>query len=156
MRLPLVFKKVNAQVEKTARKYGVTIYQYANVGNHLHILMKISRRSRWSAFIRELTGRIAQLVSEILEDFVANLGAKASNRLGKASDKAAVRGTKKAKLSVDESFWLHRPFTRVVRGWRKAFQIAKEYVQLNQLEADGMIRRSETKTLKDLRAIWSG
>lgn len=63
LRTPKTQILVAELVYGTAKKYGVTIYQFANVGNHLHVLIKISRVGRWSAFIRELTGRIAQVVS---------------------------------------------------------------------------------------------
>ncbi len=119
MRTGKNFAVVNAQVYATAKKYGVSIYRYANVGNHLHLVIKLSRRHRWAPFIRELTGRIAQL------------------------------------MRATQGFWLYRPHTRIVRGWKKAFQIAKEYVYLNELEAQGWIKRSETKALKDLRAIFA-
>jgi len=82
MRSPKAFMTVNQLVHRISRKHGVKVYEYANVGNHLHILIKLRTRSAWSAFIRELTGRIAQLT-----------------------------GTQ----------WLHRPYTRIIRGWRKAF-----------------------------------
>ena len=117
MRRPNSFLKVNMLVRSIAEKHGVKIYEYANVGSHLHLLIKLRNRPSWSPFIRELTGRIAQLTA-----------------------------TK----------WLHRPYTRIVRGWKKAYRIAKEYVRLNILEADGMISRKDTKTLKDLRQIFSG
>jgi len=123
LRTPKTYSAVNLLVERTAKKYGVRIYHYANVGNHLHVLLKISRVGRWPAFIRELTGRIAQIVGEI--------------------------------LGLKGKFWRFRPHTRIVRGWQKAFRSARRYVQLNWLEAEGFISRRETKTLKDLRAIWA-
>ncbi|MGZ3723369.1 MAG: transposase [Bdellovibrionales bacterium] len=125
MRLPKTFSGVNATVERTCKKHGVTVYKYANVGNHIHMVIKIPGRPRWSAFIRELTGRISQYVQGITG---RQLGA--------------------------EKFWSQRPFTRIVRGWKRAFKIAKDYVHLNLLEAEGFISRKETKTLRDLRAIW--
>lgn len=126
LRTPTTIGKVNTIVQTTARRYGVRIYSYVNVGNHLHLLIKISKRARWAAFIRDLCGQIALFVRKSLN------------------------------FASTESFWLYRPFTRVVQGWRRAFKIAKSYLYLNQLEADGMISRGETKTLKDLRALWSG
>jgi REP element-mobilizing transposase RayT len=113
---PRSFAVVNELVRNISRKHGVRLYEYANVGNHLHLLLKLRSRPSWAAFIRELTGRIAQLTN---------------------------------------TRWKHRPYTRNVRGWRKAYQVAKEYVRLNVLEADGMISRQETKTLRDLRLIWA-
>jgi len=123
LRLPKTVQ--NQTVSDVSKKHGVTIYKYANVGNHLHMVIKIPARTRWSAYIRELTGKLAQRVQ-------------------------GLRGRQQGK----ESFWLKRPFTRIVRGWQRAFKIALQYVELNQLEADGFISRKDTKTLKDLRAIW--
>lgn len=123
MRLPKCFSNVNNAVYDTAKKYGFKVYKYSNVGNHLHILVKISKLQLWSAFIRELTGKIGLVM--------------------------------KIALSLTEKFWAYRPHTRIVRGWRKAFNIAKDYIELNILEAEGYISRKETKTLKDLRAIWA-
>jgi REP element-mobilizing transposase RayT len=122
MRSPKTHLRVNRAVEKTCKRHGVKIYRYANVGNHLHMLIKIPGRSRWAAFIRELTGRIAQEVKAV------------TGQAGK--------------------YWKQRPFTRIVRGWRKAFRLACDYVELNILEAEGFISRRQTQTLKDLRAIW--
>lgn len=119
LRKPKAFAVVNEIVRETAKKYGVKLYRYANVGNHLHLLLRLARRERWNAFIRELTGQIAQTVGE------------------------------------KKGFWLYRPFTRVVRGWQKAYKIAKEYIYLNELEAEKCISRLQITTLKDLRAVWA-
>ena len=51
--------------------------------------------------------------------------------------------------------WLFRPHTRIIGGWRKAYNVAKDYIYLNNLEAEGWIDRRQTKSLKDLRAIFS-
>lgn len=34
---------VNRLVTAVAHKYGVTIYEYANVGNHLHAVIRLKR-----------------------------------------------------------------------------------------------------------------
>jgi REP element-mobilizing transposase RayT len=126
MRLPKTYKRVNETVSRVCRKHGVRIYNYSNVGNHLHLLIKLPNVWQWAAFIRELTGRISQVAQ------------------GLAGSDSGVG-----------NFWKQRPFTRIVRGWQRAFRIVKEYINLNQLEAEGYISRRETKTLKDLRAIFS-
>jgi len=125
-RLPKNYKKVNETEALICRKHVVKTYEYANVGNHLHLLIRIPSVRRWAAFIRELTGRLAQIAQGL-----------------KLSEKDA------------ENFWKQRPFTRIVRGWRKAFKITKEYLQLNHLEAEGYISRKDTKTLRDLRTLLS-
>jgi REP element-mobilizing transposase RayT len=117
---------VNRMVDRIAKRYGVKILRYVNVGNHLHILVQIKKLILWKSFIRALTGRLAQ--------FLQNL-----------------KGQQKA-----EPFWDFRPFTRVVAGWGKAYQTIKEYLYLNHLEAEGHINRREMQTLRDLRAFLSG
>ena len=124
MRKPKAFGVVHTLLYSVAKKHGVKIYEYANVGNHLHLLVRIPHVRLWAAFIRELTGRLSQQMQ-------------------------GLKGPQKG-----EKYWAYRPFTRVVRGWRKAYQIAKDYVILNQLEGDGIIKRSEVKRLADLRAIY--
>ena len=125
MRQPKVFAKVNDQVVEVAKKHGVTVYEWANVGNHIHMVIKLRSLKSWPAYIRELTGRIALLFK------TTNLAAKG------------------------KKFWRHRPFTRIVKNWKKAFRDNLEYVHLNWLEAERFNNRKETKTLKDLRRIWA-
>ncbi|MBX3023045.1 MAG: transposase [Bdellovibrionales bacterium] len=125
MRHPSSFLKVNKAVRDLALKYGVTIYEYANVGNHLHILIKIGHRRLWARFIRELTGRIAQQVQ-------------------------GLRGRAKGKR-----FWLYKPYTRVIQGWGRAYKAAKEYVVFNQWEAEGNISRKDFRSLRELRETWA-
>lgn len=62
LRSPKAFGPVNLVVKQAAEKYGVRIYAFANVGDHLHVLLKISNRRLWAAFIREIAGRIASLL----------------------------------------------------------------------------------------------
>jgi REP element-mobilizing transposase RayT len=118
-----VLHKLNAQVYAIAKKHRVRVYNYSNVGNHLHLLIKIPRIHRWAAFIRELTGQIAQLMLKTID------------------------------LPEGLRFWRYRPHTRIVRGWKRAYKIAKEYVELNGLEATGSIDRRQVPNLKALREL---
>lgn len=123
MRKPQAFGLVHKILVRTMKKHGVTLYDYSNVGNHLHILLKIPHVRRWPAFIRELTGRISQ-------------------------EMQGLKGPQKG-----EKYWPYRPYTRVVQGWKKAFRIVKEYIHLNDLEAEGFISRRDFRRLADLRAF---
>lgn len=51
-------RKIDRLVHQICRKRGVKLYEYANVGNHLHLLLKLHRHFLWTPFIRELTGKI--------------------------------------------------------------------------------------------------
>lgn len=124
MRLPKSFKSVNDIVYDSAKRHGVIIYKYSNVGNHLHMVIKIASLRSWARFIRELTGRIGLFM--------------------------------RLTMGLKGKFWKYRPHTRIVASWKKPFRIALDYVQLNIWEAEGFISRKETKTLKDLRTIFSG
>ncbi len=123
LRTPKHFGIVERIISEVAKKHGVKIYKRANVGNHLHMAIKLPRVKRWAAFIRELTGRLG----------------------------LALKG-----VMGGERLWAYRPHTRIVRGWKKAFGIVKEYIELNQREAEGFISRKDIKTLKDLRLIFDG
>ena len=106
MRKPGAFGMVHRVLFLTAKKHGVKMYKYSNNGNHLHIVVKIPHVKRWAAYIRELTGRLSQQMQKL-------------------------KGREKG-----EKYWTYRPYTRVVKTWRKAYQILLEYVELNELEAD--------------------
>lgn len=123
LRTPKHFGIVERIISDVARKHGVRIYKRANVGNHLHLAIKIPRIRQWAAFIRELTGRIGLALKSVMNG---------------------------------EKLWAQLPHTRVVRGWQKAFQIVKEYIELNILESEGYISRKDIKNLKDLRRIFDG
>lgn len=123
MRLPKAFGKVDAAIHRCAHKYGVKVYEYANVGNHLHFVLKIPRRASWAGFIRELTGEIAAQMKFL--------------------------------LAIKEKFWMFRPHTRVVQGWKKAYNAAVTYVRLNTLEAEGHTNRYEIEKLKIMKEIFS-
>ena len=106
--------KKNSQIvqdtlEKTSKKYGVKVYSFTNSGNHLHIVLRLTNRFTYKAFIRALTGTIAIKVT----------GAKKFNKLKKV-------------------FWDQRPFTRVL-AWGRDFARAIDYVWLNKLESWGAI-----------------
>jgi hypothetical protein len=107
-----------------ARRYGVRVYSYANVGNHLHFHLKLSNRFLYAPFIRALTGAIAM----------------------------AVTGTSRWK-PLKGKFWDYRPFTRVIRGLRAILGI-RDYIQINQLEGFGFTRSSARFHVECDRLEW--
>lgn len=91
-----------------AEANGITLYSYANGGNHLHILCRAKHREDYTRFIRSITGLIARLVG------------------------GSQRGKK-----LSKKFWDNRPFSRVVSFAKREFEIAKRYLTRNVLEAIG-------------------
>ena len=51
--------KVQKLTRKFAARYGVRIFSIANVGNHLHMEIKLSNRYTYRPFIRALTQQLA-------------------------------------------------------------------------------------------------
>lgn len=109
---------------KFAVKFGVRIISMANVGNHIHIHLKLSSRFTYNAFIRAITGAIA----------VAIVG-KRSQGNPKTGD--AGSGVRK--------FWDRRPFTRVVVSLRAILNL-RDYIRMNELEGLGF-SRTETRQM---------
>jgi putative transposase len=122
-RHPSKQKRVHQMIQSHCRKYGIKLHQFANAGNHLHLLLKIPKRHVYLRFIRSLTGSLA-------------LAQTGSNKLSK----------------LKERFWDFRPFTRVVVS-RRGYQITRDYVILNQLEALKIIPYQKQR-LKSLEPPW--
>ena len=101
-------------------RWHVAVYRYANVGNHLHLLIRAKSRADWQGFIRELAGGIAMIVT----------GARKGN---------ALQRSKAAGLpeSAKRGFWDHLVFTRIV-AFGKDFKGVAEYVLKNLWEAVGI------------------
>lgn len=122
LRSPIVFQICQKTIKKYAKRFLIKIEQLAICGDHIHALVRLTKRSLGQHFFRVVAGQIAQ-------------------ELGKTG--LIVTGTRKV--------WKQRPFTRVVFG-EKAFSIAKNYVRLNEKEASGEIpyRKNRLRGLTSL------
>jgi REP element-mobilizing transposase RayT len=121
-------------VHQTSRRWGVRIYRYANVGNHIHLLIQVPTREAWKRFSKELSGGIAQIVT----------GAR----------KGAALPRKKAGSvpeSAQRAFWDHLLFTRIVTFGRD-FEGMKRYLIKNLFEAAGIPMKKLIK--EGVRLIW--
>ncbi len=111
---------IHKHIRKIAKRRGVKICQFANVGNHLHLLIKVPSRAAWQRFSKELSGGIAQIVT----------GA----RKGQALPRNA-QGTQPE--SALRAFWDHLLFTRIVSLGRD-FNGVCRYLVKNLFEAAGV------------------
>jgi REP element-mobilizing transposase RayT len=108
---------VDEATRRIARKHGVRLHHYANVGNHLHLLVKTPTRTAFKNFLRELTGVVAVIVT----------GAKKGHALQRRG--AGLRG-----------FWDFLPYTRIV-SWGRDLENLKLYFVKNLFEAAGLLSR---------------
>ncbi len=112
-------KAIENIVRTQAKKQHIQISDFVNVGNHLHMVIKIyargsERNLSFARFMRATSGLIARTV----------LGAE--------------RGA--GKLKSTEQFWPTRPYTRVLSRAKADYQNLHHYLTLNVLEATGFDR----------------
>jgi REP element-mobilizing transposase RayT len=112
-----------------------------------NLIDQIAKKYGVKIFKRANVGNHLHMVIQVNTELWARFIRELTGRIAQA--------IKDLGLAIESGFWLYRPHTRIVRGWKKTFQIALAYVELNQLEAAGHISRKETKTLKNLRQIWA-
>lgn len=107
-------------VRETAKRWGVRVYRFANVGNHIHLLIQVPTREAWKRFSKELSGGIAQIVT----------GAKKGMGLLRNADHSIPESAKRG-------FWDHLVFTRIV-SFGRDFQGMARYLIKNLFEAAGV------------------
>ena len=103
--------KISQIMDKFSAKYGIKIISMANVGNHLHLQIKLKNRHAYKSFIRAITGAITLAVT----------GASKNKPL---------------KNMIEGKFWDYRPFTRIVQSFREVLNL-RDYIQINKLEGFG-------------------
>jgi hypothetical protein len=102
---------VDRRVREIARRHGIRLYRYTNVGNHLHLLVKTRTRTALKRFLRELSGTVAVIVT------------------------GAQRGR-----ALKARFWDFIPYTRIV-AWGRDFLNLDTYFVKNFFEAAGLLTR---------------
>jgi hypothetical protein len=151
---------------KQGRRHGVKVYRVANAGNHLHLLVRFTKRRGLQNFLRGSCGLIARKVlgaergrAKKWDTFLAPENSlqsavrTRSRRRKTASDIDKLSGREsstvpqnKPLIPEGQRFWSQRPFTRIV-SWGKDFNSVLAYVKLNSLEALGFLSRKFTKAL---------
>lgn len=105
-------RRIEKVVRTQAQRFDVDIYRYANVGNHLHLLIKANYRQGFISFLRTISGIISRIAL------------------------SAERG--RAILDASTQFWDQRPWTKILLTWTD-FKNVKKYVEQNFNEALGFI-----------------
>jgi len=121
-------KKVNACVRKQAEATGIRLYHFVNMGNHLHLVVKIQDRRRFRKFIRAISGLIARKVLGT-ERGPTKLGKGAKSDAGHNSTDGT--GKRSPNTDLPAGYWIKRPFTRVA-SWGKDYAGLGRYMLKNQ------------------------
>lgn len=127
-------------IQRTAKIYGIRVYQVALMSNHLHVVLRISHRNSYKTFVRVLAGRIASHVMrdqsfKVFKRLVLNqlLGDPPKEHPGQVETQGK-----------GQAFWQFRPWTRVLH-WGRDYKVCCEYVKQNVLEALGFIEYKPRK-----------
>ena len=129
LRTPRSYKLSLEIIEKYAKHFAVKIEQRSVQKDHIHLLIRTSRRKHYHHFFRVVAGQIAQ------------------------------RFEKAGQIMTDTpKFWKYRPFSRVVKGW-KSYIIVRNYIQLNEKEAIGEIKYQKNRlrglSTSDWQILWA-
>ncbi len=147
LRAPKSFKLIREIIEKYAFHFSVKIEQFSVQNDHIHLLIRTSRRKHYHHFFRVVPGQIAQ-------------------RFEKAGLLNGAQGNEKltAKVNLNQrvtdtpKLWKYRPFSRVVKGW-KSYKIIRNYIQLNEKEALGVIKYQKGRlsglSTSDWQILWA-
>lgn len=76
LRSPQHRARIDRELSRWARRFGIRVYRAANAGNHLHLLVGARHRLPFQNFLRAFAGGVARLVT----------GARAGRRIGKFWD----------------------------------------------------------------------
>ena len=135
LRAPRSFKLILEIIEKYAKHFAVKIEQRSVQKDHLHLLIRTSRRKLYHHFFRVVAGQIAQRFEK--EGLLTNINQK---------------------VTPTPRLWKYRPFSRVVRGW-KSYIDARDYIQLNEQEALGVIKYQKKRlrglSTSDWQILWA-
>jgi REP element-mobilizing transposase RayT len=100
-------------MKKYGKKFFIKIEQVSIQNDHVHLLIRAPRRACFQSFFRVLAGQFSQCLTDTFRE--------------------PYDGPR---------IWKYRPFSRVVKGY-KAYQTVRNYLQLNEKEAQGRPYRKE-------------
>lgn len=136
LRHPKCFSLIHQILNRWSHYFGVRVEQLSIQKDHIHILVRSSSRYQFRDFFRVMAGQIAQRFEQ-------------EGYLSVTDTPGGGKGT---------GLWKHRPFTRIVVGW-KAYSIVRNYIQLNEKEALGVIPYRKTRlrglSMRDWQLLWS-
>lgn len=110
-----------------ADKHFIRVYKIANVGNHLHLHIRIQKRFGYKPFIQAFTSAVAVGITRV------NHSVNDSEQ--DQHPPAGKLGAKKQRLK----FFDLRPFTRVIKSMR-GYLTLRDYIRINELEGEGVDR----------------
>jgi REP element-mobilizing transposase RayT len=120
-------KRVREITNSLAKRSFIELKDFANSGNHLHLIVRARSKPALTTFLKGLSGVLCRLVTGI--------------QRGRAGEKRA----------LGYSFWDGRPFSRILTTM-EIFRAVKNYLELNRFEISaGLPRSLAREVLKDYK-----
>jgi REP element-mobilizing transposase RayT len=145
-------RTIQRVLQRLAKRFHIRLYDIANSGNHLHLILRLPHREALSPFLKAATGLIARLVLKVERGQAWRERPKhraSHTPYAVASDANPVR------------FWDARPWTRIV-SFGPDFKRLKDYLMLNRpwpacaanrADLAGFTRASYRAMLKEVRRL---
>jgi hypothetical protein len=131
-RLSFLFhaKAVETLVKAQAARQGVRLYDLANAGNHLHLVIRVPSPRAYKRFVRSISGLLVRKVCGVQRGKALSAASKASSN----------------------GFWTARPFSRVV-SWGRDYTGLMNYLDINRGESQGFERMEMRFILRKIAEI---
>jgi REP element-mobilizing transposase RayT len=100
-------REVRETLAACARRSGVRVYDFANVGSHLHLLVRVRRRAELQSILRSFAGLVARRVTG-------------------AGRNKPLRGGR---------FWSALAWSRIV-SWGREYSMVRNYIYRNRIEGE--------------------
>ncbi len=163
LRSPFSFTLVKQIIKKYSGHFNVKIEQLSIQNDHIHLLLRTSRRSQFHHFFRVVSGQIAQrfkkegLMKALTDTPIVSKTPEATKK-HEAAKTNKTSDTKALVLKTELRLWKYRPFSRVIKGF-KAYKTARDYIQLNQQEVLGVIKYQKQRlkglSSSDWALLWN-
>jgi REP element-mobilizing transposase RayT len=162
-------RTIQRVLRRLAKRFGIRLYDIANSGNHLHLILRLPHRQALTPFLKAATGLIARIVLRV------ERGQAWTDRPGKSSlsrGTQAVASQKNGAIQpksrsaqptssgpqasstrqVRAGFWDARPWSRIV-SFGPDFKRLKDYLMLNRADLAAFARASYRSMLQEVRRM---
>jgi putative transposase len=164
LRTPSCYRLLMMIIKQYSKHFFVRVDQISIQGDHCHLLVRATRHCLFHHFFRVVAGQIAQRFEKEgwLVASVTGTPRKKQSPVKVTGTPNCRRGAANTQKIIKQQngtrLWKHRPFTRVVLGY-KAYQIVRNYIQLNEKEALGKIKYQKNRlrglSSGDWKILWS-
>jgi REP element-mobilizing transposase RayT len=150
-------RTIQRVLQRLAKRFHIRLYDIANSGNHLHLILRLPHREALSPFLKAATGLIARLVLKVERGHAWQDRPKCRLSRGHfpygSRESAKARGSGPVASDANPvRFWDARPWTRIV-SFGPDFRRLKDYLMINRADLAGFTRASYRAMLKEVRRL---